>query len=65
MDLVIYNALGQEVRRLLSGASVSAGPHRVVWDGRDALGRMVASGVYIYRMKVGGFEGVQRMVMVK
>lgn len=65
VDVVIYNALGQEVRRLLSGVSMSAGPHQVAWDGRDGQGRVVSSGVYLYRIQAGSFEGVQRMVMVK
>lgn len=65
VDVVIYNVLGQEVRRLLSGAHLSAGQHQVVWDGRDGQGQMVSSGVYLYRMQVGHFEGVQRMVMLK
>ena len=38
LDLVIYNSLGQEVRRLASGEVFNSGAHRIVWDGKNALG---------------------------
>ena len=28
-----------------------AGEHRLTWDGRAALGREAASGVYVYRLE--------------
>ncbi len=65
VDLVIYNVLGQEVRRLVSGELMVAGAHRVVWDGRDALGQAVSSGIYLYEMQVGEFRRMQRMLMLK
>ena len=33
------------------------------WDGRDALGREVASGVYIHRLKVGEWAVHRRMLL--
>ena len=50
VELGVYTALGARVRTLLSGRH-PAGRHRVLWDGRDAGGREVASGVYVYRLK--------------
>lgn len=49
VSLVIYNAIGQEVRRLIDGP-LSAGAHRIRWDGRDARGREAAGGVYVYSL---------------
>ncbi len=43
--LSIYNCAGKRVRTLLDGPE-SPGVRRVVWDGRDAGGLAVASGVY-------------------
>ena len=48
--LTIYNLLGQEIAVLASGAQ-TAGNHAVHWDGRDGRGRLVASGVYLYRLE--------------
>ena len=33
---------------------LAAGSHRFVWDGRDAAGREVAAGVYVYQVEVDG-----------
>ena len=62
--LKIYNLLGQEVRRLVDGV-MPAGYHRVVWDGRDAYGRRVSSGVYIYRLVAGDFLATHKMLVLK
>jgi len=62
--LVIYNMLGQKVRTLVS-TRVNAGHHVINWDGRDDLGMIVPSGVYIYRIKAGDFLAAKKMLMLK
>ncbi len=62
--LVIYSALGQEVRRLVDEVK-SVGRYSVRWDGRDALGRPVSSGVYLYRLVAGREQLVGKMVLAK
>jgi hypothetical protein len=64
VTLIIYNALGQQVRKLVDG-QMAAGSYRVSWDGRDEAGRAMASGVYLYRIEAGGFSAVRRMVLLK
>ncbi|MDA0748023.1 MAG: hypothetical protein O2954_15990 [bacterium] len=66
MSLGIYNLLGQEVRKLVDRRQ-EAGYYRVMWDGRDAVGRQAASGIYLYRLSVDGgkFASVQRMLLLK
>jgi hypothetical protein len=49
----VYNTLGERVRTLARGVR-SAGPHRMVWDGRDDAQRKVSSGVYLIRLSFGG-----------
>ena len=58
--LAIYNTTGQMVRLLLDHHVTRSGQHEIVWDGRDADGRRVASGVYLYR-----FEGNRSAVITK
>jgi len=62
--ITIYNLLGQKVRTLVSGRK-PAGAHRVKWDGRDDLGREVASGVYVCRLKAGVFEKSSKMLLIR
>jgi hypothetical protein len=49
VKIVIYNSLGQEVRKLTDEV-YNPGVYKAVWNGRDDFGLPVASGVYFYRM---------------
>ncbi|MDH3889767.1 MAG: T9SS type A sorting domain-containing protein [candidate division Zixibacteria bacterium] len=60
----VLNALGQTVR-LLVDAPVSAGLHRVVWDGHSQDGTPVASGVYYYRIVAGDLINARKMILLK
>lgn len=64
VELNIYNVLGQNVRNLVSEAK-PAGTYTVQWDGRDASGTQVASGVYFYKIKSGDFSEIKKMVLMK
>jgi hypothetical protein len=64
VELTVYNTLGQTVRQLTDGYR-PAGQHRVSWDGRDANGYEVASGVYLYILRAGEFSEARRMVLLK
>ena len=63
VDLTIYNVLGQPLRRVWTGP-LPAGEHRLTWDGRDAQGRPVAAGVYVYRLQVGEQMHTRKMVKI-
>ena len=62
--LAIYNLLGQEVRVLVNERR-DAGSFKANWDGTDALGRRVASGIYLYRIQAGSFSATRRMLLLK
>jgi flagellar hook assembly protein FlgD len=64
VQLIVYSATGQCVRILVDG-TLEAGTHDVVWDGRDAAGREVASGVYLCRLTAEQGVRVRRMVLLK
>ena len=62
--LTVYNVLGQRVATLVDEYQ-SAGYSTVWWDGKDANGDEVSSGVYFYRLTAGEFSEVKKMMMVK
>ena len=53
VSLRVYDVLGRRVRQVWQGP-LGAGSHRFVWDGRDAAGKAVAAGVYVYQVAVDG-----------
>jgi hypothetical protein len=64
VKLSIYNALGQVVRELVS-ENQRPGFHRVEWDGKSLAGKQVTSGIYFYRLNVGGFSKTNKLVVVR
>ncbi|MFC1539041.1 FlgD immunoglobulin-like domain containing protein [Candidatus Latescibacterota bacterium] len=63
-ELVIYNSMGQKVRTLVT-EYMPAGVHSAVWDGRDASGEPVSSGVFVTRLTSGDNVVSNRMMLVK
>ena len=64
VHLAVYALNGQQVRTLVQGVETS-GWHVVRWDGRDDVGRAVASGVYLYRLAVVGGVRTGKMTLVR
>jgi hypothetical protein len=64
MKLSIYDVSGRLVRSLVD-APLSAGRHSVAWDGRDARGRSVPSGIYFARVSGRGTSLTHKMVVVR
>ena len=64
VELVVYNALGQVVRRLATGHQ-RLGHHRAVWDGRDERGRGLATGTYLVQLRAGEYRQVRKIAFVK
>ena len=69
VTVTIYNAAGQTVRVLELG-QLPPGSYRsrlkaAHWDGRNALGEPVASGIYYVRIEAGSFTDLRRMVVLK
>ena len=62
--LRIYDTAGRLVTTLVDGHQAE-GRHEVTWNGRDAGGRQVASGVYLYRLESGKTVQTRRMTLVK
>ena len=65
----IYSSTGELVRTLNLGgkqAGVYVSKDKAAyWDGRNANGERVSSGVYFYRMEAGSFSAMKKMVIMK
>ena len=64
VELSVYNVNGRLVRTLVD-AEIEAGPHSVVWNGRDEAGRSVATGVYFARLVTAEETDVIKMALLK
>lgn len=64
VEITIYDPRGRLIRTLVQGR-VEPGLHKAVWDGRDDAGHKVSSGVYFYRLAVGSYASVMKMLMLK
>jgi hypothetical protein len=64
VSLRIYDATGRLVR-VVSEEQLSPGRYARIWDGRDANGSGVASGVYFYRLDAGSFAETKKMVLLR
>jgi len=62
--LTIYNMLGKEVRTLVNTVE-DAGYKSIIWDGLDQHGRLISTGVYIYKIQAGNFSQTRKMVFMK
>jgi hypothetical protein len=62
-DLTVYNLKGERIRNLERGF-VSAGKHRIIWDGRDEAGMPLPTGLYIVRCTLGmQLQTIKAMLM--
>ena len=60
----IFNVNGRLVRTLVD-RNLAAGPHTMLWDGKDRAGRTVASGNYYARMEAGAVKQDARITILK
>lgn len=59
VKLIIFNALGQEVTKLVN-KELEPGVYKIPWDARSQ-----PSGLYFYRLQAGGFVETRKMVFLK
>jgi hypothetical protein len=69
VSIRIYNATGQLIKTIELG-SKQAGVYiekskAARWDGRNDMGKNVASGVYFYELRAEKFRAIRRMILLK
>ena len=65
VTLRVFDMLGHEVRTLVNDDVRSAGHHSIEWDGRDAKGNVVASGLYYYQLVTPDFTQMVKMQVIR
>ncbi|MFZ5515327.1 MAG: M14 family zinc carboxypeptidase [Candidatus Zhuqueibacterota bacterium] len=64
MRITIFNARGQLIRTLMN-ERVESGNFKIDWDGSDALGESLTSGVYFIRAASNGDVLTRKIVLMK
>jgi hypothetical protein len=62
--LSVFDVAGREIA-VLADADFAAGDNEVVWDGCDAEGKPVSTGVYFYRLQTAAGSATRKMLLVK
>jgi hypothetical protein len=64
VSIVVYNVQGQFVADLMNEHK-DAGFYNVRWDGTNAAGMRMPTGVYIYRIEAGTYVDSKKMILLK
>jgi hypothetical protein len=64
VELSVYSITGARIITLMN-SDLDAGSYRVNFNGRDASGQSISSGVYFYRLKTGDKSLTRKMVFMK
>ena len=64
VSLEIFNVLGQKVKTLMNG-KMPPGEHSIEWNATGETGQHVATGIYLYRLRVDKESQTRKMVFLK
>ena len=64
VSVEIFNILGQLVQTLVDD-EMQPGYYKANWDGLNSAGYSVGTGIYLYRVRVGGHLQVRKMTLLK
>ena len=69
VSLSVYSSDGKRVRQIDLGLKAAGNYQRteraIYWDGRNASGESMSSGVYFYRLQAGDYSQTRKMVILK
>ncbi len=70
VNISIYNVLGQQITTLVN-RELNAGSYSISWNGLDAAGNTISSGIYFYKINANAlsekanYTSVRKMMMMK
>ncbi len=62
--LRVFNLKGELVRTLFDD-TLTPGQYTALWTGRDEHGRVQATGVYVYQVRIGEWQASKKLLLVK
>ena len=62
--LEVFSLLGEKVCTLVN-TQQPTGSYKVQWDGKGDAGELLASGVYLYRLRAGDFVSSRKMAFIR
>ena len=65
ITLDVFNTLGQKVATLINNKVIAPGTNQVRWNGKDASGNSVSTGVYLYRISSPNYTITKKMLLLK
>lgn len=64
VNIVVYDLLGNEIVTLVSEKQ-KAGNNSITWQGIDARGHQVSSGMYLYTINANQYTATRKMILLK
>jgi|GEM_PF-5410378 len=64
VNISVYDVVGRLLKTLVDDV-VTGGDNETSWDGRDADGKYVPSGIYIYRLEYSGKSIIKKMAVMR
>ncbi len=64
IELSVFNLAGQKVATLVQGMR-QAGEYAINWDGRDEMGRELATGIYLYRLQKDAQQQTRKLLLLR
>jgi flagellar hook assembly protein FlgD len=64
VQLTVYDITGRLVTTLVSQTQVG-GSYEALWNGLDANGNSLPSGLYLYRLQAGSYIDNKKMLLLK
>jgi hypothetical protein len=65
VSVIIYDAMGREVVRILDNQALEAGIHHLTWNGTNSQGLPLPSGIYFSRMQADKIQRIMKMLLLK
>ncbi len=63
VEIAVFDVLGRRIVTLAE-ETMPAGPHRIAWDGRDALQKPVSAGIYFVQLRSSGQQLTRKLTLL-
>ncbi len=63
VNLVVYDSYGRKIKTVIDNQNYNSGLHRVIWDGRNEIGKIMERGVYFYILKFNKNKIINKIII--